>query len=211
MRIIKKSVLISVVGTILLIGLSVSTSDETAAFRETDDGLLRTQLINEVNSLSRLLYELAAERYWATSNQNETLILTFHEGRSLMKYTDGKYTVASFPMVQETDRISLSRYTAQYNVFNVRDADLKVEAAKYEQARELYRLVAHFTQDDPLLKDRIEKKLLLVDRLEHGKDFDKTLQQFRELSENLGTPMHLFQVETLPPTIVTNLLTIQLP
>jgi hypothetical protein len=169
-------------------------------------------LLAEISSLSGLLYELAAERFAANSNRNETWILTVHHGTMIRRFNDGKFTLLSLPIRQPTDRIAMCRYTAQYNAFNLQAADRLVKAGKYKEAEEIYRLVLHFERcGDEIMKEQVEKKLAFVDKLKKGDHPDLNLRTFMELCDELGTLVDFTQVEKLSPTIVTNILSVRLP
>ena len=183
-------------------GTDFSTSEE------------RRHLITEVNSLSRLLFELAAERYVVNSNRSDVCIITMHNGRTIRKYNDGTYTIISLPVVEPSDRIALCRYAEQYNCFSVYSADLNTTKGNYREAIVLYRLLLHFDNCRGLFRERLETRLSLAEKLNRGEDLESNLRKFKELIELDKEPSprtDYSRIDKLKPTIVTNLLQIRLP
>lgn len=168
------------------------------------------QAVNEINSLNRLLYALAAERYAANSNRNQTWIMTVHEGGWLGKFTDGRYTVVSLPTLEPSDRIAVCRYAGQYNAFNLQSADAKAQAGKYHEARELYELTLRFDPCGGPLREEMEQKLACLRRLEKGEEPDKNLKRLRELHVDYTTGLDLVRIETAPVRVVRDLKELQL-
>jgi hypothetical protein len=169
-------------------------------------------LVDEINSLSRLLFQLAAERYAATSNRSENWIFTVHEGRTVRKFSDGRFVLVSLPLFQPTDTIAVRRYAAHYNAFNIQFADRLAKAGNYKKARELYELVRHF---DPtgvdFTRDQLDKKLAYLRKLENREDTTKNLKELLALSEEIGPLVDFTMIDKLAPTTVTNLTSIRLP
>ena len=164
---------------------------------------------DEIIGLSRVIYELAAERFAANTNGNQKWVLTSHPGRMIRRYTDRKYTVVSLPIVEPRDEIAIRRYCTHYNAFSERAADLKVEAGHYSEARELFQLLHHFDRGDR--KDDYGRKLKLLDKLEKKEDAELNLKQFMELSRDLVLGIDFSQIDKVNPTVVTNLLDVRLP
>lgn len=124
-------------------------------------------LFAEASSLGQIMYELAAERHTDNADRGEMWIMTVHRGTTIRKYSDGRFTVVSLPIVHPDVRIGLCRYAAQYNALNVVDADRLVMNGRYEDARRIYNLVLHFDRcGDSILKEQTGKKLELLKRLE---------------------------------------------
>ena len=166
-------------------------------------------MVDQINSMAGLLYELAAERYAANTNRNQKWILTTHDGMEILKFTDKKHTVVSLPAFLPNDAIALSLYAAHYNALSERAADLKAKAGNYDEPIELYRLLLHFDRSDT--KERRKKKLALLQKLKRGEDVETTTRQFMELSDDLGTLINFHQLERITPAVVTNLLEVRLP
>jgi hypothetical protein len=172
----------------------------------------KDHLFAEIASLSGFLYELAAERYAAHSNRNETWFLTVHQGRNLRKWTDGRFTLLSLPALDKRDRIAKCRYAAQYNAFNLQAADRLVKAGKYAEAEELYCLVLYFDRcGDDIMREQTNTKLTVLEKLKKGEDRESNLKRFEELCDELAPLVDFSQVEKLAPTVVTNIMTVRLP
>ena len=164
---------------------------------------------DEINARSRLLYELAAERYSVNTKSNKKWVLTMHHGRKIRRYTDGNYTVVSLPIFEPGDEPALCNYCTHYNSLAARAADLKAQAGEYTEAKRFYKLLVHFDCGD--LKKDYERKLTYLDKLERKEDVEVNLKKFMELSIPLGLTVDFSEIEKIQPIAVTNLLEIKLP
>jgi len=163
--------------------------------------------IDLINGQNRLLIELASERYSANSNRNEIWILTAHDGDSIRKYTDKKHIVLSLPIVTKEDRIPVRGYAHCYNSMNLRDADFKVKAGKFREAKEVCELVLHFSfWEDESWKDSMKKRLNLLEKLQKGEDRDENLKKYLQETREYGSFSNLSEVDKTPAEVVPNLL-----
>lgn len=195
----------------ILAGVIITKSDDAVDPPAAQSGRVPyDRLLDEVNSLSGFLWELAAERYSAVSKRGEVWILTVHDGWNIRKFKDKKYTVVSLPAVQPINKIGLCRYAAQYNALNEQAADQMVKNGRYKDARELYQLVLRFHCPDEAPKEQVEQKLSILDKLEKGQNVEANLKEFGELTLELGSLLDLSGIDRIQPKEVTNLLNLRL-
>jgi hypothetical protein len=148
-----------------------------------------------INSLARVLYELAGERYAANSKNNQTWILAVHSGASVRKYSDTNFIILSFPVINPEDQAGLCVYTHQYNSLNIQRADLEVKAGRYSWARAVYETILRFESCHDGFKKEIERRLHYLERLERGQDTDTNLKEFMALYDDLFFRMNLADIE----------------
>lgn len=207
----KKIAIPVILGSALLFLASFLQSQTRPEGQSFDENVRKEQLVEAINSFSRLLADLAAERY--SSSSNESVILTLHEGKLIEKYTDGKYTIVSLPIFQSSDRTALCVYVENYNAFHLATADKAVGVGRYSEAKELYEVLLHFTRCSDLTKEILEKRLPLLKKLEVGEENENNLKKFRELNQFYGTPprrIDFSQIEKRA-TVVKNVLDIRQP
>jgi hypothetical protein len=208
---VKRTCLAINVGFVFLYGMGILRSAEVANRPTGPDD--KQKLIDYVNALSRLQFALAAERYAANTNRNETWILTVHEGDSIRMHSDKKYTVLSLPITRSLDRAALCQYVEQYNSGNLHAADHMVKDGKFREAAELYRLLLHFDRCGGLYREMLEKRLPLLERLERGEDVEVNRKAFTEFAKFYGVPpfSYFTEIEKTKPLVVTNLLEVRSP
>ncbi len=169
------------------------------------------EILNEKNSYGAALYNLARERFIAHEVKKETWILAVNHSvgqAGLKKFTEGGFTVVSIPVLDhEHDGICL--YAAQYNSLNVRKADLLALDGNYDQALKIIRLLKRF--DNCGLSENIDldSRLTLFERLKRGQETDAALEQLKRMTTNYGSSV-FERIEFKPPTIVTNLLEVNI-
>jgi hypothetical protein len=182
---------------------------KTDAEQQTD--LLRKlKYLEEVNqSLSVMLFELAAERY--AQSTNKWRIFTAHRGGTVRQFTDGKYTVISLPFRERSDEIAVCRYAGLYNSFTQDSADLLVtKAGNYKEAEEVFRLLLHFSRDG-IGNEGLASRLKLLEKLQKAEDRHATLAEFGKLYIGVGAHWNLADIDRAKPTLVTNLSEVHLP
>jgi len=162
----------------------------------------------DIACLLDLLGDLAAERYAANSNRNETWILTVHVGHSIRKYTDGKYTVLSLPASKQEARGAICSYVNQYNSLNLRAADLLVRSGKYDEARNLLQLIDHFGCQGSHTNQEAKKRLPYLAKLVAGEDPEPIVEQLRNLYVDYRSPLDFTQIDRSASKVVPNLLEI---
>lgn len=167
-------------------------------------------LLDENQSLSRVLAELAAERYSFHSNRNEVWIFTIHQGSKPRKYTDKKYTVVSLPLDNLTHESALTRYVDLYNRHNEKAADALVKAGNYSEAREIFGLLLHYNRSG-VGKAELIRRLTLLDKLDKGEEMQDNLRKFMDLFVDSAAHLGFADIETIPPIVVTNLLLPHIP
>src|SRR4051812_10282638 len=126
-----------------------------------------------INSLHRLISDLAAEKFNENSARNETWIFTVHDGNGLRKYMDDKkYTLISLPARDKADYWAMMVYSGHYNSLILQSTDLIVKTGNYATAKQVYQLLLRFAckEKGGLPKEPIERRLALLAQLESGKD-----------------------------------------
>ena len=166
-----------------------------------------TNMVKELNSDASALFELAGERFAANEKRGRTWILALHDASNsfgVLKYTDGKITVVALPVMTPDAETGLRRYVEHYNSYNVRSADLKVKAGRYQEARQLYTLLLHF---DPhgSLAGGLKRRLSFLKKIEKGDDVEQNVAYLMGLSTDLS-PSFLAGMEDKPPVMVYNVL-----
>jgi hypothetical protein len=164
---------------------------------------------NEIMQFLDLLANLAAERYAAHSNRNETWVLTVHDGISVRKYTDGRYTVLSLPVSKADARGAICGYVNQYNSFNLKAADNLIVLGKYSEAMQLCRLIEHFGCRGSHANEEAKKRVVYLTALEEGKDRTAILNELRALYVDYRSPNDFARIDQSMPITVTNLLDIK--
>jgi hypothetical protein len=164
-------------------------------------------MVKDLNSDASALFELAGERFAANEKKGRTWILTLHDASKsfgVLKYTDGKITVVALPVLTADDEAGLRRYVDHYNSHNVRSADLKVKAGRYQQARELYTLLLQF---DPhgSLGDGLRRRLFFLKKIENGDEVEQNVEHLMSLSTDLRLSV-LAGMDDTPSVRVQNLL-----
>ena len=139
--------------------------------------------------------------------KNETWILTLHvspDWASLEKYTDGKYVIASIPVL-DFESNGMSLYVSQYNALTTRKADLLALNGKYQDALQTYRLLQRFDNCGNNMPDTLGERIACVEKLLSSEESENQLKRLKELTTNYGR-CALEILETKQAIIITNLL-----
>jgi hypothetical protein len=188
-----KTPLIPALLGLILIQATAQSEDTNNAPAASGEILQAIQpLLDQINAFGSLTYELAAEKHAVNSNHHEIWIITFHKGGSARKYSDGRFTLLSLPVLAEKEKSAICLFATHYNSFNLAVSDELVTAGNYKDARDLLRLTRHFDRcGDASLSDMVERKLSHLEKLMRGDEPDKNLKDFLELKEEHGTTFEL--------------------
>lgn len=183
---------------------------EDSAWKEEPVEVFIKRIVEERQSASRVLAELAAARYLINSNKNETWVYCAHRGNRVIKYTDKTYTIVSLPFENAPEEKALRHYVALYNGFNLNTAASYVIAGKYKQAKTLLRLITYF---NPIAGNvaGIQQQLLLLEKIEKGEDVETSKTKFIELHVEVGSHWGLADIEQAKPTLVDDIFQVRIP
>src|SRR5207249_10124905 len=172
---------------------------------------LDNDTLSQLNSCASALYALARERFVAHEAKKETWILASHvspDWDSFQKVTDGKYVIASIPVL-EFQRQGLGLCVSQYNSLTTMKADLLALEGKYEEAREIYRLLQRFDNSENRKASQLELRIACVEKMQRNEDFAAQQRTLKDLSNKYGASA-LEILETKHPIRATNLFELSL-
>lgn len=192
---------IGVVTIVVCVVLSAIRADQ----KPREAGARDTDYQTENQSLSSVLFALAAERFADNEKRGEQWILAVHdwgENTNVVRYTDRRYNLISIPALED-DLIGYRQYVSAYNSFNIRAADRKAASGDYRTAAEMYRLLLR-SKPRGEAKDELEKRLRCLASLEKGEDAKPALDELLKDYRGLEAFPKLAEVWTTRPIAVTN-------
>jgi hypothetical protein len=178
------------------------------ATQEVKEDRLR-ELQNESQSLSSVLFELAAERFSMGTRNGELPILAVHdwkESQEILKFTDGRCVVVSLPAIDEIPT-GLCRYAAHHNSFVMKKADLEAKAGRYKEAKSIYEILLHFDSCG-IQREALTNRLFHVARILSGNDTEESASKLASLFSDLMPIVEFSKIASAKPMVVSNLLTI---
>ena len=159
-----------------------------------------------ITALLNVLGNLAAERHSAHHKRNETWILAVHEGNDVRKFTDGKYTLLSLPVLELPERAATYAYVNAYNRYNLQDADSLVLSGNYQEARQIFRLVERFGGSNASITTLARSGLSLLTRIESGREPESARAELMGRVSEVQSRHDYSVAESLQPHMVKNLL-----
>jgi len=167
--------------------------------------------VDYINAQNRLITQLAVERFNINSSRGETWITAVHDGRSVKKIMDKKYTLVSLPASEPADHWAMDVFAGQYNECTLRAADTKVRDGVFSEARETYMLLLRFACQGKggWEQENIKKRLLYLDKIEKREDAADNLSKLMALARDYGAFTDLAETGTKTPTVVPNLLELE--
>jgi hypothetical protein len=166
-------------------------------------------LLEEISSMSRILFELAGERFAANAMRGEVWILTAHSGTEVMTIADAKCVLLALPTAFAKDAPAVKRYVSLYNSFNLSAADQLVLEGKLEPAERTFRLVLKYdTQDHnrQVAKDRIN----LIKDMKADVNVEQARQKIRETHSNVASIFDFSKADRKHAKVVKDLLDVEL-
>lgn len=164
----------------------------------------------DLDSLNRVLFALAAERYAIVKGRGENWILSTHSGSQVLKVTDGSQTIVSLPILDPEDQIGLCCYVKQFNSLVVNEADALVLSGHQKEGEKLFTLLLRFDSCGGLWRENLQKKLDLLQRFTGNSNSAKDLKEFESLCEKVTSRLKLARIQEMRATVTTNLLETQL-
>jgi hypothetical protein len=182
---------------------SLSPGQENSLAPEAAKGL-----VEQINSLSGLVFQLAAERYMSNTNRGESWILTVHSGTNVLKYEDAHHILVSLPALTPRDKIGLCQYASAYNSLVECEMDNLVKRGVFEKPLETFQELVQFDRCGE--RSRLAEKLRLVRKLAK-ENSEETMKQFSQLSNEMFVRFDYSQLRTAKPQSVKSLKSLSLP
>jgi hypothetical protein len=167
--------------------------------------------IDYINAQTRLITELAVDRFTINSLRGEKWLIAVHDGKELKKITDNDYTLVSLPAAQPGDRWAMEVFAGQFNESTLRAADESVRQGHFLEARRAYELLLKFACQvrGGWERDGIHQRLAYLDKIEKGEAVSENVAKLLKTAPDWKAYTEIGALATKKPVVVSNLLELE--
>lgn len=166
------------------------------------------ELVAAFNANSGALVSLAVERFHYDQRQGKKCIMTLVRDIEVSKYSDGEFNVVLLPQDDGTNFTGIERFVHAYNHMVIRDADAQMNAGKLDHAEKAFKLILKYDLTSGF-KNELKMRLQIISEIRTNAAVSLP-DKLSALQPDYDLFSFIADMGTKPPTIVSNLLELQI-